>query len=116
MKTVAIGGLNASNVARVRYQSETLSDGAKLDGVAVVSALMSADNPREAAGELKRIFVGTPSFIILQTWKPRQNLKAMDLRTEIARVLKDVQKETPLVHHLTNNVISFDNSAEALGC
>ena len=48
VKAVAIGGLNANNIARVRYQSETPSLGAKLDGVAVVSALMSAENPRQA--------------------------------------------------------------------
>src|SRR5947207_13651062 len=45
VKTVAIGGLNVDNIARIRYQSETSSPLAKLDGVAVVSALMSADNP-----------------------------------------------------------------------
>lgn len=45
--TVAIGGMNKNTVA------ETIAQGAK--GVAVVSAIMSADNPKLAAQELKTL-------------------------------------------------------------
>jgi len=44
---VGIGGLNAGNAAAV------LAAGA--DGIAVVSAIMSADDPHSAAGELRAI-------------------------------------------------------------
>ena len=74
VKTVAIGGLNANNIARMRYQSETPSSGSKLDGVAVVSALMAADNPREAASQLKKIFQETPTFVHKQNWAPQGDL------------------------------------------
>lgn len=42
--TIGIGGINASNIAAVRATG--------LDGVAVVSAIMSASAPRQAAQEL----------------------------------------------------------------
>jgi thiamine-phosphate diphosphorylase/hydroxyethylthiazole kinase len=104
VKTVAIGGLNISNVGRVRYQSETPSVGAKLDGVAIVSALMSVDNPRETASQLKHSFQGRPNFITPQVWSPTADLNANNLANEITKVLQTIQQETPLVHHLTNNV------------
>jgi thiamine-phosphate diphosphorylase / hydroxyethylthiazole kinase len=105
VKTVAIGGLNASNVGRVRYQSSIRETQTFIDGVAVVSALMSAENPRETANQLKQAFLETPIFITQPTWKPTRNLKAIDLRNEIVKILTTIQKETPLVHHLTNNVL-----------
>jgi thiamine-phosphate diphosphorylase/hydroxyethylthiazole kinase len=105
VKTVAIGGLNASNVGRVRYQSSIRETRTFIDGVAVVSALMSAENPRETASQLKQTFLETPIFITQPTWKPTKTLKATDLRSEITKILTTVQKETPLVHHLTNNVL-----------
>ena len=104
MKTVAIGGLNASNISRVRYQSETPSLGAKLDGVAIVSAMMSAENPRETARELKGLFLSAPPFITSQSWQSKEIASATDLKSEMIRILEKIQKETPLVHHLTNNV------------
>ena len=66
---------------------------------------MSADNPRETASQLKQAFQETPIFITQPTWKPTRNLKATDLRSEITKILTTIQKETPLVHHLTNNVL-----------
>jgi len=46
-KTVAIGGINKTNAAQV------LANGA--DGIAVVSAIVSHENPRVAAAELRKI-------------------------------------------------------------
>lgn len=107
VKTVAIGGLNKSNIARVMYQSATPSENATLNGVAIVSALMSADNPREAAANLKSLVQSTPTFVVQQDWKPELDLNATSIGSEITRILMEVQKETPLVHHLTNNVPLF---------
>jgi thiamine-phosphate diphosphorylase/hydroxyethylthiazole kinase len=86
------------------YQSASPAGNAKLDGVAIVSALMSADNPQEAAATLKGIVNGTPSFIIQQSWRPEVNISANNLSSDISRILMEIQEETPLVHHLTNNV------------
>ncbi len=46
-KTVAIGGINSSNAQSV------IASGA--DGIAVVSAIVSQDNPKEEASNLKKI-------------------------------------------------------------
>ena len=46
-KTVAIGGIGMSNAADIMK--------AGADGISVVSAIMSADNPREAARQLKDV-------------------------------------------------------------
>lgn len=46
-KTVAIGGINTQNTGDI------IKNGA--DGIAVVSAIISQDNPRMAAAELKKI-------------------------------------------------------------
>ena len=48
VKTVAIGGINASNVQRVLFQSRATAKG--LDGVAVVSGIIGAEDPKAAAG------------------------------------------------------------------
>jgi thiamine-phosphate diphosphorylase/hydroxyethylthiazole kinase len=105
VRTVAIGGLNASNIARVCYQSETPSiSGAELDGVAVVSALISASHPVEAARRLKNIIGGTPTFATGELWLPSRTLSVADIGPEISKILNLVQEHTPLVHHLTNNV------------
>jgi thiamine-phosphate pyrophosphorylase len=47
---VGIGGLNTGNAA------EVIRNGA--DGVAVVSAIVAADDPETAAGDLKKIILG----------------------------------------------------------
>jgi thiamine-phosphate diphosphorylase / hydroxyethylthiazole kinase len=105
IKTVAIGGLNSTNIARLRYQSETPSLGARLDGVAVVSALMASETPRETAADLKTVFSSKPSFISPQTWHPQENNNISDLKLGIGEILRKIQCETPLVHHLTNDVL-----------
>ena len=122
MKTVAIGGLNADNVRRIRYQSETVSPRAKLDGVAVVSTLMSANNPRKAAADLKQAFDQIPIFVKEQAWTPERDLSILSIKDDVARVVKSVQNYTPLVHHLTNNVrptglpLSYQLGCQKLFC
>jgi len=104
VKTLAIGGLNGDNVGRIRYQSETVSPRARLDGVAVVSALMSASDPRKAAVDLREAFDQIPVFVKEHRWTPQRDLSILSIKDEVARIVKAVQDDTPLVHHLTNNV------------
>jgi thiamine-phosphate diphosphorylase / hydroxyethylthiazole kinase len=105
VKTVAIGGLNASNASRVRFQSES-SSLTKLNGVAVVSALMSAEKPTENARELSKLFRSTPTFVHSQRYfDPENLLESSFMRSRAAIILDSIKNETPLVHHLTNNVV-----------
>lgn len=50
-KTVAIGGIKATNAATILAQG--------VDGIAVVSAIVSHENPQEAAANLKSIIAQT---------------------------------------------------------
>lgn len=61
VKTVCIGGLHKSNIARVLWQSTTPS-GRSVDGVALVSAIMAAADPGSTAAELLQIVKSPPAF------------------------------------------------------
>jgi thiamine-phosphate diphosphorylase / hydroxyethylthiazole kinase len=113
VRTVAIGGLNSTNISRVRYQSETPSAGVRLDGMAIVSAMMSAPNPTETASELRKLFDSPPPFVIAQSWQLTPSANAATLKDEMINILAKVQQETPLVHHLTNNVSLVDFPANS---
>ena len=58
--TVAIGGINTSNVQRVMFQSKAAYRA--LDGVAVVSAIVAAKSPNHAASELRSLLRRPPAF------------------------------------------------------
>ncbi|OTA22435.1 hypothetical protein BTJ68_14146 [Hortaea werneckii EXF-2000] len=60
VKTVCIGGVNASNCQRILYQSA--SPQKSLDGIAVVSAIMASSQPKEAAAHLKTLVSTPPPF------------------------------------------------------
>lgn len=89
MGTVAIGGINQSNVSQVYDEGMGHSSQKKLDGVAVVSAIMLAENVGDVVAQLK---MANPVSRSLPTKKelpnPFYNLK-----------------EKPFVHHVTNNVV-----------
>lgn len=98
--TVAIGGINASNVQRVIYQSKSMFRG--LDGVAVVSAIIAADKPRHAAHELIRL-MGTPPPFAASAIARCGNVPEM-LR-KVLGVVKEVRSTEPLCHNMTNLVV-----------
>ncbi|KAG2411524.1 thiamine-phosphate pyrophosphorylase [Aspergillus terreus] len=99
--TVSIGGINLSNVQRVLYQSKAPRKG--LDGVAIVSAIMAADDPRAAAAEFVRRIATPPPFVAGPT-APISGLSEM-LDTVPAIVQKMVQTH-PLVHNMINFVVA----------
>lgn len=88
LKAVAIGGINHGNIANVMYQSQI--PGRKLDGVAIVSCIMAADDSYKAtkdfAYQLRLPF----------SCKIREIPSSKFL---LVRAIK------PLVHHITNNVV-----------
>ncbi|GAB1218536.1 hypothetical protein ATERTT37_007795 [Aspergillus terreus] len=99
--TVSIGGINLSNVQRVLYQSKAPRKG--LDGVAIVSAIMAADDPRAAAAEFVRRIATPPPFVAGPA-APINGLSEM-LDTVPAIVQKMVQTH-PLVHNMINFVVA----------
>ncbi|KAG6001768.1 hypothetical protein E4U21_003813 [Claviceps maximensis] len=79
--TVCIGGVNASNAAAVLSQSASPSKG--LDGIAVVSALIAANDPITVS----------------------RDLLGQVIRAKIPHVVADVGRKTPLSHNMTNLVV-----------
>lgn len=86
IQSVAIGGINHLNAARVLFQCRI--PGRKLDGLAIVSCIM-ADPDAKAA---------TRSFAAIMAEPELQEGRG---RTTII----DVRNILPLVHHITNNVV-----------
>ena len=98
--TVAIGGLNLSNVQRVMFQSKAPKKG--LDGVAVVSAIMAAENPKSAAAELRQAIDTVP-----KTSSPgaKENHSLPILLRKIPHIVAALGLMKPLCHNMTNLVV-----------
>ena len=98
--TVAIGGINASNVQRIVFQSKSQTKG--LDGVAVVSAIMAAHNPKAAASELRSLIDKVPPSM-----SPRagENQSSETLLDQVPHIVKDLGLKSPLCHNMTNLVV-----------
>lgn len=100
--TVSIGGINPSNVQRVLYQSQAQRKG--LDGVAIVSTVMAADDPKAAAASLLQQIKTPPSFATIPK-APRPN-EAVSLLEEVPQIVQKVVKAHPLVHSMINYVVA----------
>lgn len=100
ISTVAIGGLNISNVRRVIFQSKSLSKG--LDGVAIVSAIMAAEDPKAAATTLRKSIRETPKTM---SPKAAQNQSVDSLLSQVLKIVKEVGTKNPLCHNMTNLVV-----------
>lgn len=100
--TVAIGGINLSNVQRVLYQSQALEK--RLDGVAVVSAIIAAEDPTTAAAEFAKRIKSPPSFATVP--KPPRPNEGATLLEEVPHVVREVVTAHPLVHNMINYVVA----------
>ena len=109
--TVAIGGINASNVQDILLKSRTFTKA--LDGVAVVSDIMAAESPTAAASDLKHQLHRAhmnPSTSFSQHDIP-------NLLTLIPRLVSCIASASPLNHNMTNLVVQnfAANTATAIG-
>ncbi|KAL4979744.1 hypothetical protein BDW66DRAFT_157192 [Aspergillus desertorum] len=100
--TVCIGGINLSNVQRVLYQSA--SPRKSLDGAAIVSAIMAADDPRAAAAELAQAIATPPPFV-------RKSERAVIRETAalletVPHIVQKMVQVHPLVHNMINFVVA----------
>ncbi|MCJ1400959.1 hypothetical protein MMC11_004170 [Xylographa trunciseda] len=112
--TVAIGGINASNVQRVMYQSKSTFRG--LDGVAVVSAIIASHSPKDAATRLLELIKSPPPFARPLTRKIKGRT-AEELIRKVQNVVKEVGIVVPVCHNMTNTVVQnfAANVAVAIG-
>ncbi|KAI1842644.1 hypothetical protein JX266_011106 [Neoarthrinium moseri] len=103
VKTVCIGGINATNAARVVWQSASLSRG--LDGIAVVSAIVAAADPEAAARELRRLVRTPPPFAASVPTPAQAGRSAADVLALVPDVVRRVAERRPLSHNMTNLVV-----------
>jgi thiamine-phosphate diphosphorylase/hydroxyethylthiazole kinase len=100
--TVAIGGINKSNVQRVMFQSQAPRKA--LDGIAVVSAIIAAKNPKDASQELRHLVASLPTFVNSPT-KQSQPSTAENLVAKIPEIVTKLVIERPICHNMTNLVV-----------
>jgi thiamine-phosphate diphosphorylase / hydroxyethylthiazole kinase len=112
VRTVCIGGINHKNVQRVLYQ--TTSPNKKLDGVAIVSAIMASEDPKKAASDLRSLIDSPPPFA---TSLYKSKLELANLKGDVASVIKGMASMKPLCHNMTNLVVQnfAANVAIAIG-
>lgn len=100
VKAVCIGGINASNTQRVLYQ--TASPKKKLDGVAVVSAIIASREPEMASRKLLDLIRQPPPFAT-SIVKPK--LSREDIIDKAPTIIKRLAEKKPLCHNMTNLVV-----------
>ncbi|KAF3064054.1 putative thiamine biosynthetic bifunctional enzyme [Daldinia childiae] len=103
VKTVCIGGINASNVSRVVWQSS--GKGKSLDGVAVVSAIMAARDPETASRELLQLVKSPPAFAKFGVTTGQQTRSPQELLVLVPSIIKAIHSKKPLSHNMTNLVV-----------
>ncbi|KAI5953633.1 THI6 [Candida jiufengensis] len=92
--SVAIGGINRSNAARVKTLC-SVEDKA-IDGVAIVSCIMASEDAGKSTVELCEQLSTKPAWAHTEIYKD-----VLPLSASINRMVKS----QPLVHHITNNVV-----------
>lgn len=99
--TVCIGGINESNAQHVLQESA--SEAKSLDGVAVVSAIVGAPQPEQAAKSLRDLInsVMTPTHGIRNGHDPYMLLS---LSTWGLEVINTIRNQKPISHNMTNLV------------
>lgn len=97
--TVAIGGINGTNALDLIAKSAT--DKKRLDGFAVVSAIMAAPDPQAAA------------YRLLEPSNPEKNgplaAKVLSLVASAPEIIAAVLEKRPLSHNMTNTVRILNN-------
>jgi thiamine-phosphate diphosphorylase/hydroxyethylthiazole kinase len=113
VKTVCIGGVNASNSQRVVHQLHAPSTPSAtpkgIDGVAVVSAIIGAQDPKAASAHLSRLSRSIPPFKSKSTephfWLEKEDDEISHLLTQAVKATQNVKKTSPLSHNMTNLVV-----------
>lgn len=122
VSTVCIGGVNSSNLQRVLLQASHLKK--PLDGVAVVSAIMAAEDPEAASASLLNLVHSPAPFrsrniVALSEEANTGNLLigTRDLLKCIVPLFAALAEAKPLCHNMTNLVVQnfAANIALALG-
>jgi len=121
VKTVCIGGVNSSNLQRVLYQLSAPSSSSPpkaIDGVAVVSAIIGSNAPKDAALHLAHLVATPPPFAPESHSQSDQTpFSLTTLKQSFIPAIKAVHEKSPLSHNMTNLVVQnlSANIALAIG-
>ncbi|KAF2126138.1 TMP-TENI-domain-containing protein [Dothidotthia symphoricarpi CBS 119687] len=125
IKTVCIGGVNASNLQRVVHQlcapRPNTPKPKTIDGVAVVSAIVGSPDPKTASANLQRLLASPPPFKATSSephfWFEKEEDEIKALMTASTKATKRVHEKSPLSHNMTNLVVQnfAANVALAIG-
>ncbi|WWC91700.1 hydroxyethylthiazole kinase [Kwoniella dendrophila CBS 6074] len=126
VQAVAIGGIHLPNLPQLLHGSISPKYSNSLDGIAIISDIVSSKNPRESASNLREIVdsfkrarkslnqyqvkggVFDSPFVIEHRNKNEFTNDYLIKRVEdLMNVLKD---ETPLINQLTNKVVMNDSA------
>ncbi|KAK4509034.1 DNA helicase [Mucor velutinosus] len=105
--TVAIGGIGAKNACELLEGSDTGK--IHIDGLAIVSAIMAAEDPKVACEELLRLVRSSLSKVGVKV-----NNTVKDAVQFAVQAAKNIKEKTPMVHHITNYVVINDNANATL--
>ncbi|KAH7125471.1 Hydroxyethylthiazole kinase family-domain-containing protein [Dendryphion nanum] len=122
VKTVCIGGINASNLQRVLYQLHASTPSSSpttkpIDGAAIVSAIIGSPDPLKATQTLKSLITTPPPFApatlpAFQLHSPDDELTALKLSAP--KYISAVHTLSPLSHNMTNLVVQHISASIAL--
>lgn len=93
--TVAIGGIGAQNACELLEGSDTGK--IHIDGLAIVSAIMAAEDPKDACEELLGLIRSS-----LSKMGVKSNNTVRDAVQFAVQAAKNIKEKTPMVHHITS--------------
>lgn len=115
IKTVVIGGIKSDNVLRVLHGVHFRDTKRYLDGVAVVSDIVSSPRPREATENLARL---VQAFKNDENTKPESAINDVDsVLNKVSEIINAIPDQSPLIQQMANIVTANDqaNATLALG-
>lgn len=101
---VCIGGLNASNIFQVMFRGSPREN--PVNGVAVVSAIMAAEDPETASQHLRDLVVTSDKLnrsAGLRSGRSKIETRK-DILESVPQVIQAVHQAKPLSHNMTNLV------------
>jgi thiamine-phosphate diphosphorylase/hydroxyethylthiazole kinase len=125
VKTVCIGGVNASNLQRIIHQlyapSSASTTTKSIDGAAIVSAIIGSPDAYAASVHLSELNAKPPPFKAKSSephfWLEKDEDEIAHVLAEATKATQRVRKTTPLSHNMTNLVVQnfAANIALAIG-
>ncbi|KAI8069446.1 Hydroxyethylthiazole kinase family-domain-containing protein [Gongronella butleri] len=103
---VAIGGINLTNAEQLLVESR--HEDVHLAGLAIVSAIIAANDPKAVCESFSDILTRS----IPRQGSQRQS--AEYILAHLPRAVSLLRSATPMIHHITNNVVINDNANATL--